>query len=89
MLTGGLEDLVYHLHGYSFYVVGARSFARSMPLEEIKKLDEEASLFVRNLDCAPLKDTVIVPKLGAVAIRFKANNPGKYAIFSNLSKDNY
>ncbi|XP_033226148.1 laccase-like isoform X2 [Belonocnema kinseyi] len=80
MDQGGLEDLVYHLHGYSFYVVAARNFARSMPLEEVKKLDEKESLFVRNLDCAPLKDTVIVPKLGAVAIRFKADNPGYWML---------
>ena len=49
-----------------------------MPVEEVKKLDEQGSLFVRNLDCAPLKDTVIVPKFSAVAIRFKADNPGNY-----------
>lgn len=69
---------MYHLHGYSFYVVGARSFVKSMALEEIKKLDAQESLFIRNLDHAPLKDTVIVPKFGAVAIRFKADNPGNY-----------
>lgn len=75
--TGGLDDLVYHLHGYSFYVVGARQFGRSMSLQEMKKLDESRQLFSRNLDCALAKDTVIVPKYGAVALRFKADNPGK------------
>ncbi|XP_043474717.1 L-ascorbate oxidase-like isoform X3 [Leptopilina heterotoma] len=76
----GLEDLVYHLHGYSFYVVGARTFSKSITLEEVKKLDEQDSLFFRNLDHAPLKDTVIVPKFGAVAIRFKADNPGYWML---------
>lgn len=77
---GGLDDLVYHLHGYSFYVVGARQFGRSMPLQELKKLDERGQLFSKNLDCAPMKDTIVVPKFGAVALRFKADNPGYWML---------
>ncbi|XP_015602319.1 laccase-4 isoform X2 [Cephus cinctus] len=73
---GGLDDLVYHLHGYSFHVVAARKFGKSIALKDIKDLDEDGALFSRNLDCAPLKDTVTVPKYGAVALRFKADNPG-------------
>lgn len=76
-ITGGLDDLVYHLHGYNFYVVGARQFGRNMLLQDIKNLDKRRQLFSRNLDCAPIKDTVVVPKFGAVALRFKADNPGK------------
>lgn len=72
--------MVYHLHGYSFYVVGARQFERSMSLKEVKTLDARGQLFSRNLKCAPLKDTVVVPKFGAVALRFKANNPGKFCL---------
>lgn len=72
-----MDDLVYHLHGYSFYVVAARQFGRSMSLQDVKSLDKRRQLFSRNLDCAPAKDTVIVPKFGAVALRFKADNPGK------------
>lgn len=68
--------MVYHLHGYSFYVVGARKFGRSMSLEEVKKLDERGQLLVRNCETAPVKDTVMVPQFGLVAIRFKAINPG-------------
>lgn len=78
--VGGLDDLVYHLHGHSFYVVGARRFGRSMSLHEVKSLDARRQLFARNLDCAPVKDTVVVPKFGAVALRFKADNPGKHAL---------
>ncbi|XP_029056021.1 laccase-5-like isoform X2 [Osmia bicornis bicornis] len=77
---GGLDDLVYHLHGYSFYVVGARKFGRSVSLHELKSLDEKGQLFNRNLDCTVAKDTVVVPKFGAVAIRFKANNPGYWML---------
>lgn len=76
---------MYHLHGYSFYVVGARQFDRSMSLKEIEDLDKQDLLFTRNLECAPLKDTVIVAKHSAVAIRFKANNPGRLFFRSTLS----
>lgn len=68
--------MVYHLHGYTFYVVGARKFGRSVSLQELKSLDDRGQLFSRNLDCTVAKDTVVVPKFGAVALRFKADNPG-------------
>lgn len=68
---------MYHLHGYTFYVVGARKFGRSVSLQEMINLDNKGQLFSRNLDCAVAKDTVAVPKFSAVAIRFKADNPGK------------
>ncbi|XP_029665348.1 laccase-23-like [Formica exsecta] len=84
---GGLDDLVYHLHGYSFYVVGAKHFGRSMSLQEVKKLDERKQLFVRNLDCAPTKDTIVVPKFGAVALRFKADNPGYWMLRDEHAAD--
>ncbi|XP_014481527.1 PREDICTED: laccase-2-like isoform X2 [Dinoponera quadriceps] len=84
---GGLDDLVYHLHGYSFYVVGARQFGRSMSLQDIKNLDGRRQLFSRNLDCAPAKDTVIVPKFGAVALRFKADNPGYWMLRDEHAAD--
>lgn len=51
-----------------------------MSLQELKSLDEKGQLFNRNLDCTVAKDTVVVPKFGAVAIRFKANNPGKFIV---------
>ncbi|XP_011307315.1 laccase-1 isoform X2 [Fopius arisanus] len=76
----GRNDLVYHLHGYHFYIVGGRHFGKSETLESIKEMDERDTLFSRNLECPPLKDTVIVPKYGAVAIRFKADNPGYWML---------
>ncbi|XP_033308980.1 laccase-4-like isoform X2 [Bombus bifarius] len=77
---GGLDDLVYHLHGYTFYVVGARKFGRSVSLQELKSLDDRGQLLSRNLDCTVAKDTVVVPKFGAVALRFKADNPGYWML---------
>ncbi|CAD1479735.1 unnamed protein product [Heterotrigona itama] len=79
---GGLDDLVYHLHGYTFYVVGARNFGRSVTLHELRRLDDKGQLFSRNIDCTMAKDTVVVPKFGAVALRFKADNPGNIHYFS-------
>ncbi|XP_026671375.1 laccase-4-like isoform X1 [Ceratina calcarata] len=84
---GGLDDLVYHLHGYSFYVVGARRFGRSVSLRELKSLDDKGQLFIRNLDCTVAKDTVVVPKYGAVAIRFKADNPGYWMLRDEHAAD--
>ncbi|XP_076223868.1 uncharacterized protein LOC116424987 isoform X2 [Nomia melanderi] len=84
---GGIDDLVYHLHGNNFYVVGARKFGRSVSLKELKNLDEKGQLFSRNLDCAVAKDTVVVPKFGAVAIRFKADNPGYWMLRDEHAAD--
>ncbi|XP_012535530.2 laccase-1 isoform X2 [Monomorium pharaonis] len=84
---GGLDDLVYHLHGYSFYVVGARQFGRNMSLQEVKKLDERRQLFSRNLNCTLAKDTIVVPKFGAVALRFKADNPGYWMLRDEHATD--
>ncbi|XP_046598049.1 laccase-2 isoform X1 [Neodiprion lecontei] len=77
---GGLDDLVYHLHGSSFYVVGAKHFGRSVSVEEVKEMDNRGMLMVRNLNHPPLKDTVVVPKYGLVALRFKADNRGYWML---------
>lgn len=81
----GRDDLVFHLHGYNFYVVGARYLGDKKSLEEIKDMDDKNRLFVRNLDSPILKDTVVVPKYSAVAIRFKADNPGEYLIYPTIT----
>ncbi|CAH0604858.1 unnamed protein product [Chrysodeixis includens] len=73
---GGESDHIFHLHGYSFYVVGIRELNRSYDKETIKKMNEEGTLFNKNLDNPIQKDTVVVPKFGAIALRFKADNPG-------------
>lgn len=84
---GGLNNLVYHLHGYSFHVIAARKFGRGMTVEEIKSLDKRGLLFSRNLDCTPVKDTIVVPKHGAVALRFKADNPGYWMLRDEHAAD--
>ncbi|XP_044585683.1 laccase-4-like isoform X1 [Cotesia glomerata] len=76
----GRNDLVYHLHGYNFYVVAGRRFGREKTLDEIIKLNQQNLLFSRNLESPAIKDTITVPKFGAVAIRFKADNPGYWML---------
>nr|XP_021185066.2 uncharacterized protein LOC110372581 [Helicoverpa armigera] len=73
---GGESDHIFHLHGYSFYVVGMRELSRSYDRDTIRKMNEEGTLFDKNLVDPVRKDTIVVPKYGAVALRFKADNPG-------------
>ncbi|KAJ8725810.1 hypothetical protein PYW08_003993 [Mythimna loreyi] len=73
---GGESDHIFHLHGYSFHVVGMRELNRSFDTETIKKMNEEGTLFNKNLVDPVVKDTIVVPKFGVVALRFKADNPG-------------
>lgn len=77
IFTGGESDHIFHLHGYSFYVVGIQEFNKSLDKETVMKKNEEGTLFTsRNLKDPVIKDTIIIPKFGVVALRFKADNPG-------------
>lgn len=67
---------IFHLHGYSFYLVGQRKFEEPVTLEQIKKLDKEERLFKRNFINPVQKDTIRIPRYGVAALRFHANNPG-------------
>uniref|UniRef100_S4PNX6 Laccase-4 n=1 Tax=Pararge aegeria TaxID=116150 RepID=S4PNX6_9NEOP len=41
------------------------------------KMHEKGALFQnKNLKDPVMKDTIVIPKFGAVALRFKADNPG-------------
>ncbi|KAM3963026.1 uncharacterized protein ACR2FA_002785 [Aphomia sociella] len=74
---GGESDHIFHLHGYSFYVTGVREFNRSLTIEEVTKMNEEGTLLPsKNVENPVVKDTIVVPKFGVVALRFKADNPG-------------
>lgn len=74
---GGESDHIFHLHGYSFYVVGIRQFNSSLEKNTVMKMNEEGTLFSsRNLYNPVVKDTIAIPKFGVVALRFKADNPG-------------
>jgi FtsP/CotA-like multicopper oxidase with cupredoxin domain len=68
---------VFHIHGYSVYVVGIAEKVRNLPLETLKVMDSRGLLMHRNLKNPIQKDTISVPKGGAVALRFFADNPGK------------
>ncbi|XP_013194883.2 uncharacterized protein LOC106138305 [Amyelois transitella] len=74
---GGESDHIFHLHGYSFFVVGIQEFNRSLTVEEVTKMNSEGVLFTKkNLANPVVKDTIVIPKYGVVALRFKADNPG-------------
>lgn len=56
--------------------MGSRQFEEALALEDAKTLDEQGLLFKRNLLNPVKKDTIRIPRFGAVALRFIANNPG-------------
>jgi laccase len=63
-----LEDHPFHLHGHNFYVVGrgTGNFNGSHDPESFNLVDP------------PMRNTIVLPKGGWVAIRFMANNPGEF-----------
>lgn len=70
----------FHLHGYSFNVIG---MGRS-PDKNVKKINlkhaldlDRRGLLDRHFNLPPLKDTIAVPNNGYVVFRFRADNPGK------------
>lgn len=66
-LVAGIDHPM-HLHGYSFYVVG-------WGFGNFDKVNDPLRY---NLVDPPLQNTIAVPRNGWSAIRFTANNPGKY-----------
>lgn len=69
----------FHLHGYSFNVVG---IGRS-PDQNVKKINlkhaldlDRRGLLHRQFNLPPSKDTLAVPNNGYVIFRFRADNPG-------------
>lgn len=81
MSPGGESDHVFHLHGYSFLVVGVAQVPGFLDADTIQRLDQEGLLFPsKNLVNPVRKDTVTIPKFGAVALRFKADNPGYWIL---------
>ncbi|XP_044732502.1 laccase-5-like isoform X2 [Chrysoperla carnea] len=85
--AGDLDRHIYHMHGYSFWVVGARQFSTMVSLEEIKELDHRGMLFTRNLINPSRKDTITIPKYGVVALRFKADSPGYWILREEHNMD--
>lgn len=72
-----------HLHGYSFRVIAMEKLGLSTSLEEVMEMDKAGNI-TRNLQAAPLKDTVIVPDGGYTILRFEANNPGWWLFHCHL-----
>ncbi|XP_043252870.1 laccase-1-like [Colletes gigas] len=73
----------FHLHGYQFRVIAMARVGENVTVEDVKKLDKEGSI-QRNLDHAPLKDTVTVPDGGYTIVRFHANNPGYWLFHCHI-----
>ena len=65
-----------HLHGHFFRVVAEEKLIGPVTIDRIKKLDQEGKIH-RNLNGAPIKDTMKIPGGGYTIIRFIADNPGK------------
>ncbi|GKD04733.1 putative laccase [Tanacetum coccineum] len=74
-LVGGVDHPM-HLHGHSFYVVGAGfgNFKRSRDVANYNLVDP------------PLMQTIAVPQNGWTVIRFKADNPGVWFMHCHLER---
>ncbi|TAQ85442.1 hypothetical protein B7494_g6220 [Chlorociboria aeruginascens] len=81
----------FHLHGYSFYVLSTHK-ARTGSYDVYNPFDEskEPAGGPMNMINPIMKDTVFIPRMGYVVIRFKADNEGlrhlkKYLLTHYLS----
>nr|XP_012152944.1 PREDICTED: laccase-1-like isoform X2 [Megachile rotundata]XP_012152945.1 PREDICTED: laccase-1-like isoform X2 [Megachile rotundata] len=73
----------FHLHGYQFRVIAMERVGKSVTVEQVRALDRKGAIR-RNLDHAPLKDTVTVPDGGYTVLRFHANNPGYWLFHCHI-----
>ncbi|KAG7213871.1 hypothetical protein KM043_003079 [Ampulex compressa] len=73
----------FHLHGYQFRVVAMEKIGDNITVERVKMLDRRG-LIRRNLDRAPLKDTVTVPDGGYTVLQFYADNPGYWLFHCHI-----
>lgn len=64
-----------HIHGHAFRVVAQQRIGDSVSVDHVKEMDNMGNID-RDLESAPLKDTVAVPDGGYTIIRFLASNPG-------------
>ncbi|XP_010261111.1 PREDICTED: laccase-15-like [Nelumbo nucifera] len=70
------EDHPMHLHGYSFYMVGWG----------FGNFDKKKDPLRYNLVDPPELNTILVPKNGWSAIRFRADNPGVWFMHCHLER---
>lgn len=73
----------FHLHGYQFRVIAMQRIGKNVTVDQIKALDKKGAI-QRNLDRAPLKDTVTVPDGGYTIVRFHADNPGYWLFHCHI-----
>lgn len=73
----------FHLHGHPFRVVAMERVGKTLTREDVIEMDANG-LIHRNLESAPLKDTVTVPDGGFTIIRFHATNPGYWLFHCHI-----
>ncbi|XP_017102333.2 uncharacterized protein Mco3 isoform X1 [Drosophila bipectinata] len=79
MVVANLMDNThpFHLHGYTFRLVGQGVLGNANDARNIRELDRRGRLSRLNDDyVAVAKDTVQIPGLGYIIVRFVTNNPG-------------
>ncbi|KAJ8030200.1 Laccase-2 [Holothuria leucospilota] len=72
-----------HLHGFSFRVVAMQKVGTFISIDDVIAMDKAGNI-TRNLQSAPLKDTIIIPDGGYVILRFEADNPGWWFFHCHL-----
>ncbi|KAF5305483.1 hypothetical protein FQA39_LY01574 [Lamprigera yunnana] len=73
----------FHLHGYTFRVVGMGKLGDNVTPEKVEEYDSK-ELIARNLVNPVKKDTVTVPDGGYTILRFHASNPGYWLLHCHI-----
>lgn len=73
----------FHLHGYTFRVVGMGKLGANVTTTEVEEFDKKG-LIKRNLINPVKKDTVTVPDGGYTILRFHATNPGYWLFHCHI-----
>ncbi|KAF5297473.1 hypothetical protein FQR65_LT10009 [Abscondita terminalis] len=73
----------FHLHGYTFRVVGMGKVGPNVTQAKVEELDRKG-LIKRNLRNPVKKDTVTVPDGGYTILRFHASNPGYWLFHCHI-----
>jgi FtsP/CotA-like multicopper oxidase with cupredoxin domain len=74
----------FHLHGHSFYVLSRHGTPRRQGWGSFNPFSGEQPPSGWNLESPLLKDTVAVPRMGHVIIRFLADNPGIWMLHCHM-----
>ena len=76
----------FHLHGHDFYVISSHAPARvgSFDLYNPFDITKAPAGGPMNLINPPKKDTVYVPSMGYVVLRFRAANPGLWLLHCHI-----